>query len=137
MEAWTLHMLGGALLRVGRLEEARDNLQEALRVFREASDTAGITLAFDDLSALAIANEDFERAARLWGAARSLVATTGANLASVVDETVEIRLRPNVRTAIAPEDLDRLAREGAAMALDDAVGYALETPVDAQGSAAD
>ncbi len=137
MEAWTLHMLGGAQLRVGRRDEARDDLRQALRAFYEASDTAGITLVLDDLSALALADEDFERAARLWGAARSLVATTGASLASVVDETIESGVRPNVRKSLEPEFLDRFAREGAAMALEDAVAYALETPVGAPRSSAD
>jgi predicted ATPase/class 3 adenylate cyclase len=129
MEAWTLHMLGGALIRTNRLGEAAADLRGALRLFYDGSDTAGITLVFDDLSSLAVGAEDYERAARLWGAARSLAATTGAQLASMVDEAVELRARPNVRTALGAEALDALAREGGAMALDDAVAYALEIPV--------
>ncbi|HYK94270.1 MAG TPA: adenylate/guanylate cyclase domain-containing protein [Candidatus Dormibacteraeota bacterium] len=130
MEAWTLHMLGGALIRKARLDEARDALRRALRVFYESSDTAGITLVLDDLSSQALADGDPDRAGRLWGAARNLATTTGVNLASLVDETMEIAARPNVRVRLDPDVLDRLAREGAAMALNDIVAYALDVPVD-------
>jgi Predicted ATPase len=131
MEAWSLHMLGGALLRNGRFDEARQDLRQALRVFYDASDTAGITLVLDDLSSQALADADPDRAGRLWGAARNLTLTTGANLAGLVDDAMELEARPNARKLIAPEELDRLAREGAAMALDDIVAFALDVSVDA------
>ncbi|MEO8274518.1 MAG: tetratricopeptide repeat protein, partial [Chloroflexota bacterium] len=126
MEAWTLHMLGGALIRLGRLDEATTHLRDALRLFHDGSDAAGITLVLDDLSSLAVAREDYERAARLWGAARNLATTTGAQLASLVDETVEQRVRPNVRSALSDDALDALAREGGAMPLDALVAFALD-----------
>jgi tetratricopeptide (TPR) repeat protein len=129
MEAWTLHMLGGALIRAGRYDEARQDLHRSLRLFYDASDAAGITLTFDDLSSLAVGLEDYERAARLWGAARNLAATTGAQLASLVDDAIEQRIRPNVRNALSEEALDTLAREGGAMPLDDVVAYALDMPL--------
>jgi predicted ATPase/uncharacterized protein YndB with AHSA1/START domain len=125
MEAWTLHMLGGSLIRTDRLDEATADLRRALGLFHDASDAAGVTLILDDLSSLAVAREDFERAARLWGAARSLAAATGATLASFVDESVEQLARPNVRDALSDEARDALAREGGAMPLDDVVAYAL------------
>jgi predicted ATPase len=128
MEAWTLHMLGGALIRANRLDEAETDLRRALRLFHDASDAAGITLVLDDLSSLAVGREDHERAARLWGAARNLAATTGAQLASLVEESVELGARPNVRDALTDEARDMLAREGGAMPLDDVVAYALDVP---------
>jgi predicted ATPase/class 3 adenylate cyclase len=135
MEAWTLHMLGGALIRADRLDEASADLRLALRLFHDSSDAAGITLVLDDLSSLAVGREDYERAARLWGAARSLAATTGAQLASLVEEAVEQRARPNVRDALSEEALDALAREGGAMPLESLVAYALDVPVEElQGS---
>jgi tetratricopeptide (TPR) repeat protein len=126
MEAWTLHMLGGALIRAGRYDEAKRDLRRSLRLFYDASDAAGITLTFDDLSSLAVGVEEYERAARLWGAARNLAATTGAQLASLVDDAIEQGIRPNVRNALSEEALDTLAREGGAMPLDDVVAYALD-----------
>jgi tetratricopeptide (TPR) repeat protein len=137
MEAWTLHMLGGALLRRQRPEEARDLLRSALRTFYDASDAAGITLVLDDLSSQAVADDDLERAGRLWGAARNLATTTGATLASLVEEQIEFGVRLNVRKALPPDRLEALAAEGAALPLDDLVAYALEVPVDALRGSAD
>jgi predicted ATPase/class 3 adenylate cyclase len=137
MEAWSLHELGGALLRRGQRDASRDHLRHALRHFYEASDTAGITLVLDDLSSQALADEDPIRAARLWGAARSLTASTGAGLASFVDGWIEQQVRPNVRNSIAPDELERGAREGAEMKLDDLVAYALDAPVTELGSHVD
>jgi len=88
-----------------------------------------VILGFDDLAGLAIAEGDFERSARLWGAARNLSTTTGTGLATLVESSINFDMRPNVRMAIAPEVLAALAREGAAMTLDDIVAYALKVPV--------
>ena len=130
MEAWTLPMLGGAYVRVGELEAARRDLTAALRIFSSASDAAGLTLILDDLSSLELAEGHAERAARVWGAARALARTTGAGLASMVDETIESDARPHVRKVLAEEELARLSAEGAAMTLDDLVAYALAHDAD-------
>ncbi|HJP89724.1 MAG TPA: tetratricopeptide repeat protein [Candidatus Limnocylindrales bacterium] len=135
MEGWTLHMLGSAYTRLGRLPEARRDLEAALRIFHGASDAAGINLILDDLSSLEIAEGHLDRAGHLWGAARSLAQTTGAGLASVVDETLETELRPHVSRHIAPDRLETLAAEGAAMTLDGVVAYALDDAAAAPGGA--
>jgi hypothetical protein len=83
-------------------------------------------MVIDDLSAQAVAEDEPERAARLWGAGRALTKATGATLASYTDQWFEAALRPNVRSEVDPADLDRWAAEGAALGLDDAVAYALE-----------
>ncbi len=130
MEAWALHMLGGALIRADDLDEARDAFRHALRHFYVAGDTAGMTMLLDDLSSQALAEADPLRAARLWGAARSLTQTTGASLASYTDTWLESQVRPSVRVSLDPEQLQRWAREGAALTLDEAVAYALDRPVE-------
>ncbi|MBI2776151.1 MAG: tetratricopeptide repeat protein [Chloroflexi bacterium] len=127
MEAWSLHMLGSALLRQGRPEESRELLRHALRHFYDASDASGIALVFDDLSSQAVVDEDLPRAARLRGAARHLTAITGAELAGFVNEQYEFLARPQVVRRLSTEELERLGAEGAAMTLDDAVAYALDT----------
>jgi len=137
MEAWTLHMLGGAFLRHDRIEEAAEAFRTGLRIFYAASDTAGITLSLDDFSSAAIAAGDVERGARLWGAARKLSAATGAKLALVVGDLIEMETRPHVRHVFTPERLEELAREGAAMSLDEIVADALGTTVDALASGRD
>jgi hypothetical protein len=130
MEAWSLHMVGGALLRRNQPGDSRPYLDDALRHFYRAGDAAGITLVLDDLSSQALADEDPARAARLWGSARALTDATGAGIAGFTDGWIEQEVRPNVRVALDPADLDRWAREGAAMPVDDAVAYALEISTD-------
>ncbi len=133
MEAWSLHMLGSALLRLGATDESRATLRHALRHFHEAGDLAGIALSLDDLSAQAVADGDLVRAGHLRGAARRLETTTGARLASWVEETFEEAMRPTVRRVLDPAELDRYAAEGAAMSLDEAVAYALAVEAPALG----
>jgi predicted ATPase/class 3 adenylate cyclase len=126
MEAWALHMLGAAKLRLGDSEASRGLFAAALRMFQGSGDASGLTLVFDDLASQAAYDGDPERAARLWGAARSLTASTGAGLASYVDQFLEQFLRPTPQAMLSPEDVTRLAAEGAAMSIDQVVAYALE-----------
>ena len=130
MEAWSLHMLGSALLRTGHLDEARETTTHALRHFYRAGDAAGITIVLDDISAVAVAEGDLPRAARLRGAARNLTATTGADLAGFIQELYEEGARPSARAVMSAEDIQRYGAEGAAMSLDEAVAYALGVTVD-------
>jgi len=130
MEAWSLHMGGSAMLRNRRNEESRPLLIEALRHFVVAGDAAGMTLVIDDLSAQALADDEPERAARLWGAGRALAKATGATLASYTDAWIESLLRPNVKNMIDPADLERWAAEGAALSLNEAVAYGLGITVE-------
>ena len=125
MEAWSLHMLGSALLRRGAIDEGRASMEHAMRHFWTAGDTSGITLTFDDLSSVSVAEEDYERAARLRGAARSLTVTTGVGLARFIEEWFEENVRPSARRVLSNEDLRRWGDEGSAMTLDEAVAYAL------------
>ena len=130
MEAWSLHMLGGAQVRVRDLDAAGENLRQALRLFWQAGDASGVTLVLDDLASLALARNEIERGARLWGAARNLTKATGASLAMLVDGWIEQDVRPNVRNLLDQEDVARLAAEGAAMTLDAVTAYALGVEVD-------
>ena len=125
MEAWSLHMLGTALLRNGDVGEARGHIEHAVRHFYAAGDASGLTLTFDDLSAVAVTDGDLPRAARLRGAARNLTTETGAQLAGYVEDTFESGVRPGVRSHMSSDDLARYGAEGAAWTLDEAVAYAL------------
>jgi hypothetical protein len=125
MEAWTLHMLGSSKLRLGDKETSRGLFAAALGLFQESRDAAGLTMVFDDLASQAAYDGDPERAARLWGAARSLTASTGTGLASHVDQFLDQFLRPTAQGMLSPEEVTRLANEGAAMTIDQVVAYAL------------
>ena len=126
MEAWGLHMLGTSLLRNGQVAEARGHIEHAIRDFHAAGDASGLTLTLDDLSAVAVAEGDLPRAARLRGAARNLTVETGAQLAVFVEDTFETGVRPGVRSHMSAEDLARYGAECAAWTLDEAVAYALD-----------
>jgi predicted ATPase len=130
MEAWSHHMLGVARIRLGPLDEARRNVEAALRLFHGFGDVAGITLTLDDFASIAIAAGDLPRAAKLWGAARALSAAGGVGLADFVDSQFEFYGRPSTRQSIDPDELDRIAQEGRAMTLDESVAYALQTSID-------
>jgi predicted ATPase/class 3 adenylate cyclase len=130
MEAWSLHMLGTAQIRARALDDSRRNVARALRLFHAFGDVAGITLALDDSAALAVADEDLPRAARLWGAARALSSAGGVALADFVDQQYEFYSRPSARFVLGAEDLERYAMEGRVMTLDESVAYALETTID-------
>jgi tetratricopeptide (TPR) repeat protein len=133
MEAWSHHMLALTQLGRNRVAEAKASAAAALRHFREAGDVAGITLVLDDLAGVAVADGDLPRAGRMWGAARQLQKTTGADLASFNETGFGTLAIPNPRHVLSPEDLARYGAEGAAMGLDEAVAYAFDTFAPASG----
>jgi hypothetical protein len=130
MEAWSLHMASTALLRAHQVDESRRDIGEALRLFHAYGDVAGITLTPDDHAAIAIADGDLPRAARLWGAARALSSAGGVGLADFVDTEFEFYRGPNARNTLEPAELERYAQEGRAMTLDESVAYALNVGID-------
>ena len=137
MEAWSLHM--GALVDLGdrQFERAGRTSREALEVFSESGDVAGITLELDNLASVAAARGDRDRAGRLWGAARKLQQRTGTGLADYVEETYEMFGTPTPRQILTEEELAARAAEGAAMSLDDVVAYALQDTQPAEPGALD
>ena len=126
MEAWSLHMLALVLVSQKRPDEAKVAAREALTYFKEAGDVAGITLVLDDLSGVALVDNDLPRAGRMWGAARHLQAITGTDLASFADTGFGSLGYTTASQVLPPDDLERYAAEGAAMSLDEAVAYAFE-----------
>lgn len=126
MEAWSLHMLGLAQLGQRQFDVAGDTARHALSHFYEAGDVSGMILVLDDLAIVAVGTGDSERGGRLWGAARHLQDTTGTALADYVKQNNELFGVPTPKDLLPPDVLERLAADGAAMSLDDAVGYALD-----------
>ena len=125
LEAWTRHQLGTATLKLGDVAGAQDHMRKGLALFDAAGDVAGVTLAFDDLAAVAAAEGDLPNAARLQALARRLQAASGTGLAGVVDEAFEQATRPNAANRLSPEDLARYRDETAAVTLEDGVRFAL------------
>ncbi len=123
MEAWSQHMLSASLVLQERYVEAGEVSRQALRLFDDAGDVSGITLALDVLSIVSLAADQRRRGGRLWGAARQLQRLSGTGLAEW-DARVFAMLPFGVRSVFSPEELEVLAAQGARLSLSDAVAYA-------------
>jgi predicted ATPase/class 3 adenylate cyclase len=128
MEAWSLHMLAMSQLGQRQFSEAGATAREALHHFYDSGDVSGMILVLDDLAIEALGDGDEERAGRLWGAARHLQLSTGTGLADYVAQNNTLFGVPTPKDLLSPDVLERLATEGAAMSLDDAIAYAFEMP---------
>jgi predicted ATPase/class 3 adenylate cyclase len=109
--ATTLELLGETARRSGDAARARDRFRQALQAFVDLGDGGGIADCLDGLARLAAADGDRERAGRLGGAAERLRETRG---------------RRPIRADVSPPEVSEPARdEGRALAVDEAVEYAL------------
>jgi tetratricopeptide (TPR) repeat protein len=126
MEAWSLHMLTLAAAGQRHWDMARETGRHALQHFYEASDVSGVILVLDDLSIVAIAEDDRVRAGRLWGAARHLQQSTGTGLANYIDQNFELLGVPTPRDVLTGDELAAYVEEGIAMGFDELVAYALD-----------
>jgi hypothetical protein len=102
-------------------EEARQQLDRALRTFREADDVTGYALVLDAMTVVALRDGDSRRAARLTGAVRRLEQLTGTGLnpwnrGVLHFDPDAIRQDPALADDVAA---------GAAMSSAEAVAYAL------------
>ena len=86
---------------------------------------SAMTLLLDDLAAVAAADGDLERGARLQGLSIRLQASTGAALAGLVQWRFEELTRPDASKLLSAADVDRLRAEGAALPLPTGIRYAL------------
>jgi hypothetical protein len=98
--------------------------RHTLRHFNEGGDVSGITLCLDVMSIAALAAGERLRGGRLWGAARQLQRVSGTGLAEW-DAKIFLLMPFGVQSVFAPEELEQVAAEGAALSLSEAVAYAL------------
>ncbi len=117
--------LGYLALREDSPAEAYTLLADGLRGFHEFGVNEGIQLALRGLAALAGAQRQPERAARLFGAAEALRERIGMVLPPVERSEYEEYVAA-VRTAMDEHDFTAAWAEGRVMSLDQAVGFALE-----------
>jgi predicted ATPase/class 3 adenylate cyclase len=120
---WSLRMLGRTLLLQGRAAEAREALEESLRLFAPSGDVSAIVLHLADFALLAAQEGDVDREVRLVGALRRLKELTGTEL---VDHPVNVVPGLEGTLVRLGAEGDRLLAEGAAMSDGEAVRYALE-----------
>jgi tetratricopeptide (TPR) repeat protein len=124
--------LGLVALDEGRRTEAADFFVESLRESYELRDRPGIASALDGLAAVAALGGDGTRAAKLASAADQIRSELGVPPTPVTaplrDHTADL-----LPTQLSPDDLTAAQREGARMAYDDIITFALEGLSNYQG----
>jgi tetratricopeptide (TPR) repeat protein len=118
-----LNSMGHAHIGAGDYEAARRYLREGLELVVEDENLPLIVTNIYLHAALAGAEGQHERAARLWAAADELRESSGGAPVAVM----KLKNPTGVaRKTIGDEAVDRTVAEGRAMDLDKAVAYALE-----------
>jgi len=126
--------LGDLARKEGDHGASRSFLAEGLRLCRELGDRRYTAPALEDFAALAGAQQQPERAARLYGASEALREGVGAPLGPAGREEVERDLAA-LRAALGDEAFDSAWSAGRAMTWEQAVGHALEEDSGAGGVA--
>jgi non-specific serine/threonine protein kinase len=122
----TLCNLGATLCEVGELEAARSCYVEALSSLRELGNVIDISVALDGLAAVAAKRREWERAARLAGAAAALREPIEGEL-EPADRSLRERCLREVRERLGEAAFEAASAEGRAMARDRAIDDALST----------
>jgi len=137
--AASLGTLAWGTLRQGDLKQAVTLLAESLTLRRELEDVGGIAWCLEKLAEIALItgqresslrrDEDFQRAARLFGAAAALRESIGSVI-DLVDQPEYERQIGIVQAHLDEATVTAAWAEGQAMTLEQAVNYALATEAD-------
>ena len=126
MVNWSLHMLGASVTMLGQFGEAHRYLTEGTEAMVRAGEMTGLVIVLDDWVDYDFFTGDYERAIRLYGAARHLQEQTSTGLAEWSNMTIRGGGRDypgiDAETQRPPE------AEGAALPLDEAIALALGRP---------
>jgi predicted ATPase len=124
--ARSLFNLGAAALQLGQHGKARSRFRESIGLSHEMEDKEDLAWCLEGFAALAAAEEEPDRAARLLGAAGALLEAMGGEFKPferlLHEETVA-----SARGRLAPHSFDAGWAEGTSLSLEQAVEYALET----------
>ncbi len=114
-----------ALLR-NDVAQARAYYTESLRLMQAVGDQEYCAIGLEGFAAVAVAQERWQRAARLWGAAEALRAAIDVPLPPSMRVEHEPRLA-TARTHLDERDFDAAWAEGRGMSAEQAIAYALDT----------
>ena len=121
----SLGILGWIAMREEKWDGAITRLGESLAVRQEIGDQSGSAWCLERLAAVAMARGQIEKAARLFGAGEAL----RASIRSVIDPADKPAYDSKIlslRRQLGKERFTAVWDEGGAMALEQAVAYALE-----------
>jgi predicted ATPase/DNA-binding XRE family transcriptional regulator len=122
---WAHQGLGETALAQSDAALAATHLAEALRLFSDLGDRAGVSWCLAGLAGVSAVNEDPERAAWLWGAAEKLRKSIGAREAPASHTTHE-RLKAEVRAQLGEAIFNAKWAEGQAASVEQAIAEAIE-----------
>jgi hypothetical protein len=117
-----LTLLAGIDLRAGEIAEGRAKLAQAARIFHDAGDRQAMVRVTVIASALAVAEGDFERAARLSGAGAALKAPLG-EIATPVRMLQIADPIPVARSNLGDGAFETAFEAGRAMTIEDVVAF--------------
>jgi hypothetical protein len=123
--ATALLCLGIVATRRGDHGRTKTLLDEGLVLVRKLGDTVNVAECLETLAEMAGALRDVPRAARLWGAADALREVIGSPLVPLERWLLEPYLEA-IRSRSDITVWTKVWEEGRAMALEDAIAYALE-----------
>ena len=118
------HNLGQIDLRAGNAPAAALRFAESLGIFRSLGDQRVIAHCLAGLAGVAAVAGQPHRAARLWGAAETMLEGLGAHL-DPADRVVGEQAAARARDDLGPALFDDFAAEGRAMSLAQVFDYAL------------
>jgi predicted ATPase/class 3 adenylate cyclase len=125
-----LNNLGGVALNQGDYASARAFHEQSLAIYEEIGNRLGIAYCLENCAALASAQEQPERAARLWGVAEALREVIGALLSPNQREEYDGKIA-EARAALGEDAFVAAWTEGCAMSMEQAIEYALQELGDA------
>ena len=123
--AYILTALGHVLLGQAHYEQAENRIKEGLRIHQELQEKESVPWSLEGMAAVAELQGDWERAARLWGAAEGLRESVGAPTPLAEKEYYQMLLSATHSRLTAPE-WAAAWDTGRAMSLEQAIAYALE-----------
>lgn len=124
-----LEGLGNLERLAGRFQQAREFYIESLNLRVEVMDRVGISYLFKAFAQLNATQGQFDRAARLWGAAEKLQQSLGF-LPTPLREQFHTTLIPTAREHLGEKSFTEAWEKGKAMKMEEAIEYALTLPVE-------
>jgi predicted ATPase/class 3 adenylate cyclase len=128
--AFVLHTVGYVALQKGDLELSRARLEESLVLFKELGDLSRIADNLEGLAQVTAGRGDDRRAVVLWGAGESIRAEAGKQM-DLAEAALHEDALSLVRTRLGEAAAAAAWVEGAALAPEDAIAYALSSGTNA------
>jgi tetratricopeptide (TPR) repeat protein len=123
--AYSVRRLAQLYWYEGHYDEAIARLQESLKLNQDIADPRGVIACLAGFAAVAVAQEQLQRAAQLMGAVETQLASLGIRLL-YMDKLEYDRKLTVLQTKLDQQALEKSWEKGNRMSLDQALAFALE-----------